>query len=200
MGAADASGLVVSYIQSLYWGMSAPAGVLPGDRLLMQNRGAQFSLQSGALNPLMPGRLPSVHHSIRVLRRVCSKTAASWPNGCHGRRTASPQTQSALFTRYVDVPRTARRRHRPAPRWCSAAPGAHRAPALRLEPALRRAILSRRTWPTPASEVEVLDDTYSRRSWATPAPWCCTRTVVWKAPYDPRARLAGRRECDCRIG
>ena len=45
MGAADSSGLVVSYIQSLYWEFGSGC-VLPGTGVLMQNRGASFSLQS----------------------------------------------------------------------------------------------------------------------------------------------------------
>ncbi|MGH7907261.1 MAG: gamma-glutamyltransferase family protein, partial [Candidatus Binataceae bacterium] len=43
MGAADASGLVVSYIQSLYWEFGSGC-VLPRTGILMQNRGASFSL------------------------------------------------------------------------------------------------------------------------------------------------------------
>src|SRR6202008_2487051 len=57
MGAADEQGCVVFYIQSLYWEFGSGC-VLPATGVLMQNRGASFSLQSGALNPLMPGRLP----------------------------------------------------------------------------------------------------------------------------------------------
>ena len=57
MGAADASGLVVSYIQSLYWEFGSGC-VLPATGVLMQNRGASFSLDAKALNALAPGRLP----------------------------------------------------------------------------------------------------------------------------------------------
>ena len=57
MGAADASGLVVSYIQSLYWEFGSGC-VLPRTGVLMQNRGASFSLDPRALNALAPGRLP----------------------------------------------------------------------------------------------------------------------------------------------
>ena len=57
MGAADASGLVVSYIQSLYWEFGSGC-VLPATGVLMQNRGASFSLDPKAVNPLQPGRLP----------------------------------------------------------------------------------------------------------------------------------------------
>ena len=57
MGAADASGLVVSYIQSLYWEFGSGC-VLPKTGVLMQNRGASFSLDPKALNALAPGRRP----------------------------------------------------------------------------------------------------------------------------------------------
>jgi len=57
MGAADASGFVVSYLQSLYWEFGSGV-VLPKTGVLMQNRGASFSLDGGALNALEPNRLP----------------------------------------------------------------------------------------------------------------------------------------------
>ena len=70
MGAADASGLVVSYIQSLYWEFGSGC-VLPATGVLMQNRGASFSLDAGALNPLAPGRLPfhTLNPALAVLKR-----------------------------------------------------------------------------------------------------------------------------------
>src|SRR5262249_32311019 len=57
MGAADATGLVASYIQSLYWEFGSGC-VLPRTGVLMQNRGASFSLDPKSLNALAPGRLP----------------------------------------------------------------------------------------------------------------------------------------------
>ncbi len=75
MGAADTSGLVVSYIQSVYWEFGSGC-VLPRTGIMMQNRGASFSLQTGALNKLAPGR----RRSTRSIRRwLFSRTAASWP-------------------------------------------------------------------------------------------------------------------------
>jgi gamma-glutamyltranspeptidase/glutathione hydrolase len=96
MGAADTSGLVVSYIQSLYWEFGSGC-VLPRTGVLMQNRGASFSLQPGALNYLTPGRLPfhTLNPALAVLNdgRILSY-------GCMG-GDGQPQTQSAVFTRYV---------------------------------------------------------------------------------------------------
>ena len=108
MGAADASGLVVSYIQSLYWEFGSGC-VLPETGVLMQNRGASFSLQSGALNPLMPGRLP--FHTLNPALAVLSdgRVMAYGSMGGDGQ----PQTQGALFTRYVTFREPLGRRHRP---------------------------------------------------------------------------------------
>ena len=57
MGAIDKNGLAVSYIQSLFWGYGSGV-VLPSTGILLQNRGAAFSLDPGAVNPLEPGRRP----------------------------------------------------------------------------------------------------------------------------------------------
>jgi oxamate amidohydrolase len=96
MGAADASGLVVSYIQSLYWEFGSGC-VLPRTGILMQNRGASFSLQSGALNMLAPGRLP--FHTLSPALAVLNdgRIMAYGTMGGDGQ----PQTQAALFSRYA---------------------------------------------------------------------------------------------------
>ncbi|MGH6768492.1 MAG: gamma-glutamyltransferase family protein [Xanthobacteraceae bacterium] len=96
MGAADASGLVVSYIQSLYWEFGSGV-VLPRTGVLMQNRGTGFSLARNAPNRLEPGRLPphTLNPALAVLRdgRVMAY-------GTMG-GDAQPQIQSILFTRHV---------------------------------------------------------------------------------------------------
>jgi oxamate amidohydrolase len=96
MGAADTSGLVVSYIQSLYWEFGSGC-VLPATGVLMQNRGASFSLTAGALNPLTPGRLP--FHTLNPALAVLNdgRVMAYGAMGGDGQ----PQTQSAVFTRHV---------------------------------------------------------------------------------------------------
>jgi gamma-glutamyltranspeptidase/glutathione hydrolase len=96
MGAADSSGLVVSYIQSLYWEFGSGC-VLPRTGVLMQNRGASFSLQSGAVNPLMPGRLP-VHTLNPALAVLDDGRIMAY--GCMG-GDGQPQTQGAVFTRHI---------------------------------------------------------------------------------------------------
>ncbi len=96
MGAADGSGLVVSYIQSLYWEFGAGC-VLPGTGVLMQNRGASFSLDPQALNMLAPGRRPfhTLNPALAALRD--GRMLAYGTMGGDGQ----PQTQAALFTRLV---------------------------------------------------------------------------------------------------
>jgi gamma-glutamyltranspeptidase/glutathione hydrolase len=96
MGAADASGLVVSYIQSIYWEFGSGC-VLPRTGVLMQNRGASFSLDKNAVNPLEPGRLPfhTLNPALAVLKD--GRVMAYGTMGGDGQ----PQTQGMVFSRYV---------------------------------------------------------------------------------------------------
>ena len=96
IGAADASGLVVSYIQSLFWEFGSGC-VLPATGILMQNRGLSFSLNPRALNPLEPGRRPfhTLCPALAVLNdgRVFSFGAM----GGEGQ----PQTLATIYSRHV---------------------------------------------------------------------------------------------------
>src|SRR5262249_38440836 len=91
MGAADASGLVVSYIQSNYWEFGSGCG-LPATGVLMQNRGASFSLDPKSLNALAPGRQPfhTLNPALAVLRD--GRLMAYGATGGDGQ----PQSQAAL--------------------------------------------------------------------------------------------------------
>ena len=128
MGAADTSGLVISYIQSLYWEFGSGC-VLPRTGVLMQNRGASFSLQPGALNYLVPGRLPfhTLNPALSVLDdgRIVSY-------GCMG-GDGQPQTQSAVFTRYAQF-RQSLPEALDRPRWVLGRTWGAPRTALRLEP------------------------------------------------------------------
>ena len=112
MGAADASGLVVSYIQSLYWEFGSGC-VLPATGVLMQNRGASFSLDPRAHNALRPGAAAVPHPQSR--RSPCSGTAASWPTAPWA-ATASrrPRPRSSRGTCAIGQPLE---RAIDAPRW-----------------------------------------------------------------------------------
>jgi len=96
MGAADRTGLVVSYIQSIYWEFGSGC-VLPRTGVLMQNRGSSFSLDRDALNPLEPGRRP--FHTLCPALAVLAdgRIIAYGTMGGDGQ----PQTQAALFSRHV---------------------------------------------------------------------------------------------------
>ncbi len=96
MGAADGSGLAVSYIQSIYWEFGSGC-VLPATGVLMQNRGASFSLDPTALNALAPGRQPfhTLNPALAVLRD--GRVMAYGTMGGDGQ----PQTQAMVFTRHV---------------------------------------------------------------------------------------------------
>ncbi len=96
LGAADASGLVVSYIQSIFFEFGSGC-VLPSTGVLMQNRGASFSLDSRALNALAPGRRPfhTLNPALAVLKD--GRVIGYGTMGGEGQ----PQTQAAVFTRHV---------------------------------------------------------------------------------------------------
>jgi oxamate amidohydrolase len=111
MGAADASGLVVSYIQSLYWEFGSGV-VLPRTGVLMQNRGASFSLDGNNLNALAPGRLPFHTLNPALAELADGRVIAYGTMGGDGQ----PQTQAALFTRHVTY-REPLDRAIDAPRW-----------------------------------------------------------------------------------
>ncbi len=96
MGAADASGLVVSYIQSLYWEFGSGC-VLPKTGVLMQNRGSSFSLDPKAVNALEPGRRPfhTLNPALAALKD--GRVMAYGTMGGDGQ----PQSQAAVFTRHI---------------------------------------------------------------------------------------------------
>ena len=96
MGAADSSGLAVSYIQSLYWEFGSGC-VLPKTGVLMQNRGSSFSLDPNALNALAPGRLPfhTLNPALAVLKD--GRVMAYGAMGGDGQ----PQSQAMIFARHV---------------------------------------------------------------------------------------------------
>jgi gamma-glutamyltranspeptidase/glutathione hydrolase len=96
MGAIDASGLAVSFIQSLYWEYGSGL-VLPATGILWQNRGIAFSLDPGALNPLEPGRRP--FHTLNCPLAVFDdgRIASYGAMGGDGQ----PQFQAQVFFRAI---------------------------------------------------------------------------------------------------
>lgn len=96
LGAMDATGLAVSYIQSIFWEFGS--GVVLGDSgILWQNRGSSFSLAPAHLNTLLPRRLP-FHTLNPALAELADGRILSY--GTMGGE-GQPQTQAAVITRHV---------------------------------------------------------------------------------------------------
>jgi gamma-glutamyltranspeptidase/glutathione hydrolase len=153
MGAADATGLVVSYIQSLYWEFGSGV-VLPATGVLMQNRGASFSLAPGALNALAPGRLP--FHTLNPALAVLAdgRLIAYGTMGGDGQ----PQSQAALFSRHVTF-RQPLDRAIDAPRWLLGRTWGSPHTNLRVESRLDGNLIDRLL--SAGHDVEVLPEPYS---------------------------------------
>ena len=109
MGAIDAKGLAVSYIQSIYWEYGSGC-VLPATGIHWQNRGTSFSLDPAAVNPLQPGRKPFHTLNPALARFSDGRVLAYGSMGGDGQ----PQFQAQILTRYrlgqnlaeaVDAPR-----------------------------------------------------------------------------------------------
>jgi gamma-glutamyltranspeptidase/glutathione hydrolase len=96
MGAIDRSGLCVSYIQSIYWEWGSGC-TLPGTGIHLQNRGASFSLDPKALNPLEPGRRPFHTLNPALASFADGRVTAYGAMGGDGQ----PQFQAQILTRYA---------------------------------------------------------------------------------------------------
>jgi len=153
MGAADSTGLVVSYIQSLYWEFGSGC-VLPRTGILMQNRGASFSLQAGALNRLAPGRLP--FHTLNPALAILND-GRIMAYGCMG-GDGQPQTQSAVFTRHVQF-RQPLAQALDQPRWLLGRTWGATRTTLRLESRFDDGLID--ALVDAGHDVEVLDEPYS---------------------------------------
>jgi oxamate amidohydrolase len=153
MGAADASGLVVSYIQSLYWEFGSGC-VLPATGVLMQNRGASFSLDPNALNFLAPGRRP--FHTLNPALAVTDdgRVIAYGTMGGDGQ----PQTQAMLFARHVLFGQPLDRAL-DAPRWLLGRTWGSTVTNLRLENRFDGNLIDRLA--AAGHVIEVLDEAYS---------------------------------------
>jgi gamma-glutamyltranspeptidase len=153
MGAADASGLVVSYIQSLYWEFGSGC-VLPATGIVMQNRGASFSLDPKALNTLAPGRRPfhTLNPALAVLRD--GRIIAYGAMGGDGQ----PQSQAAFFTRYVTF-RQSLEKALGAPRWLLGRTWGSTHTNLRMESRFDGNLIDRLL--SAGHDVAVLDEAYS---------------------------------------
>jgi oxamate amidohydrolase len=178
LGAAEASGLVVSYIQSLYWEFGSGC-VLPSTGVLMQNRGASFSLKPGSLRLLAPGRLP--FHTLNPALAVLNdgRVMAYGTMGGDGQ----PQTQAAVFTRHV-LYRQPLEDAIDRPRWVLGRTwGAPRA-NLRVEPRFDDQVIKQLV--EAGHDVEVLHEPYADVMGHAGAVLCHSGGIL-EGAHDPRA-------------
>ncbi|HXZ45872.1 MAG TPA: gamma-glutamyltransferase family protein [Pseudolabrys sp.] len=153
MGAADASGLVVSYIQSLYWEFGSGC-VLPATGILMQNRGASFSLDPKAINALAPGRLPFHTLNPALASLKDGRVIAYGTMGGDGQ----PQSQAAVFTRHVTF-RQPLDKALDAPRWLLGRTWGSAHTNLRMESRFDGNLIDRLM--AAGHDIAVLDEPYS---------------------------------------
>jgi oxamate amidohydrolase len=153
MGAADSSGLVVSYIQSLYWEFGSGC-VLPATGILMQNRGASFSLDPKALNALAPGRRPFHTLNPALASLKDGRVMAYGTMGGDGQ----PQSQAAVFTRHVTF-RQPLDKALDAPRWLLGRTWGSTHTNLRMESRFDGNLIDRLM--AAGHDVAVLDEPYS---------------------------------------
>ena len=153
MGAADSSGLVVSYIQSLYWEFGSGC-VLPATGIVMQNRGAGFSLDAKTLNALAPGRRPfhTLNPALAILKD--KRIIAYGTMGGDGQ----PQSQAAVFTRHVTFGEPLDQAL-DAPRWLLGRTWGSTHTNLRLESRFEGDLIDRLM--SAGHDVAVLDEAYS---------------------------------------
>ena len=153
MGAADASGLVVSYIQSLYWEFGSGC-VLPRDRradaeprreLLARPEGAERARAR-------PAAVPHAQSGARVLA-----TGGSWPTAPWAATASRRPRRRCSPAMCCFASRSTRRSTRRA--GCSAAPGARRTPTCGWSRASTAISIDRLL--SAGHDVEVLDEPYS---------------------------------------
>jgi gamma-glutamyltranspeptidase/glutathione hydrolase len=96
LGAIDANGCAVSFIQSIFWEFGSGI-VLPETGILWQNRGSSFSLEPGLANSLEPGRRP--FHTLNPAMALLDDGRVMVYGTMGG--DGQPQTQAAVFTRHV---------------------------------------------------------------------------------------------------
>jgi gamma-glutamyltranspeptidase len=111
MGAVDAQGRAVSFIQSVYWEFGSGT-VLRDSGVCWQNRGTSFSLDPNALNHLQPGFKP--FHTLNPSMAIFDD-GRIMPFGTMGGE-GQPQTQAAVFSRYARFGQTLQQAIT-APRW-----------------------------------------------------------------------------------
>ena len=96
MGCVDRNGVLVSFIQSIYWEFGSGV-VIPGTGLVWNNRGVSFRLDESHHNVLRPGARPFHTLNPAMILLDDGRRLSYGTMGGEGQ----PQTQSALLTRYL---------------------------------------------------------------------------------------------------
>lgn len=154
MGAIDAQGRAVSFIQSIYWEYGSGC-VLPKTGILLQNRGFSFSLDAKALNPLTPGRRP--FHTLNPALAIFDD-GRIMPYGSMG-GDGQPQFQAQVFTRSLLGVPLAEAIDRP--RFLYGKLWGADTPTLKLEPRFDESLI--RKLKSAEHDVEIAAEPYSSR-------------------------------------
>ena len=127
IGAVDAAGRAVSFIQSLYWEFGSGL-VLPETGLLWQNRGSGMRLAASGPNRLAPLRKPFHTLNPPLARLADGRVMVFGSMGGEGQ----PQTQAALYSRIVTFGRDPQAAVS-APRWLLGRAWGEETTSLRIE-------------------------------------------------------------------
>jgi gamma-glutamyltranspeptidase/glutathione hydrolase len=168
----------VSYIQSLYWEFGSGC-VLPRTGVLVQNRGASFSLEPNAVNRLRPGQRP--FHTLNPALAVLNdkRIVAYGTMGGDGQ----PQTQAAVYTRYVTF-RQPLAQAIESPRWLLGRTWGSAQTRLRLESRFDAGVVDRLL--AAGHDVELLPDAYSQLMGHAGAVVLHSNGIL-EGAHDPRA-------------
>ncbi len=150
MGAIDADGLAVSFIQSIYHEYGSGC-VLAGTGIHWQNRGASFSLDPNALLAIRPGKKP-FHTLNPAAARLCDGRVMVY--GTMG-GDGQPQTQAAVFTRHVVFGQPLQQAVT-APRWLLGRTWGQTSDTLKLEARFPSTVVE--TLRARGHDVEILND------------------------------------------
>ena len=176
MGASDAEGTVVSFIQSVFWEFGSGL-TCPETGVFFQNRGAGFNLATGP-NQLSPGHYPFHTLNPAMAHLSDGRVMAYGTMGGEGQ----PQTQAAVFSRYAQFGQSLQMAVT-APRWLLGRTWGDNTTSLKLEgriaPDLVKALLR------AGHHVEMIDD-YSDLSGHAGAVVLHSSGLV-EAASDPRS-------------
>jgi gamma-glutamyltranspeptidase/glutathione hydrolase len=150
LGAIDASGLAVSFIQSIYFEFGSGC-VLENSGIVWQNRGASFALSGDGPRVIGAGRKP--FHTLNPAMALFDDGRRMVYGTMGGE--GQPQTQSALFSRYAMYGQ-ALQAAVTAPRWLLGKTWGEETMTLKLESRFDPALVSRLREAGP--KVELLPD------------------------------------------